>query len=56
MILNDFDRINVNVNASQIEQRSTLSNIINHVQYNRNPRDYYKLDVKVLEPKNHRKI
>ena len=56
MIIHDFDRINVNVNKSQMEQWSILSNVINYVQYNRNPRDYYKLDVKAFEPKNNRKI
>ena len=50
IIINDFDRINVNVNISKIEQSSVLSNVINYVQYNRNLRDYYKLDVKASEP------
>ena len=35
---------------------SIPSNVINYVQYNRNLRDYYKLDGKALEPKNHKKI
>ena len=39
-----------------MEQWSILSNVINYVQYNRNPIDYYKLDVRALELKNHRKI
>ena len=51
VINNDFDRFNVHVNTSQMEQWSILSNVINYVQYNRNPRDYYKLDVKALESK-----
>ena len=38
--------ININVNMSQMEQWSILSNAINYVQYDRNPREYYKLDVK----------
>ena len=54
MILNGFDRINVN--TSQMKQWSVLSNVINYLQYNKNPRNYYKLDVKALEPLNHRKI
>ena len=41
---------------SQMEQWSILNNVTYYVQYNGNPRDYYKLDVKALEPKNHRKI
>ena len=40
--MNDFDRINININTSQIEEWSILSNVINYVQFNRNPRDYYK--------------
>ena len=39
-----------------MEQWSILSNIVNYVQYNRNPRDYYSLEVKALEQKNHRNI
>ena len=38
-----------------MEQWSILSKVINYVQYNRNPRDYHKLDVKALELKIHRK-
>ena len=45
MIINNFDRIYVNVSTSQMEQWSILSNDINYVQYNRNARDYYRLDV-----------
>ena len=37
-------------------QRSVLSNVINYVQYNGNPRDYFKLNIKALEKKNHRKM
>ena len=29
---------------SQIEQWSILSNMINYVQYNRHPKDFYNLD------------
>ena len=39
-----------------MEQWSILSNIVNYVQYDRNPRDFYNLDVKALDQKNHRKI
>ena len=51
MIINDFNRINVNVNTSQMEQWSILSNVINFIRYKRDPIDYYKLDVKALELK-----
>ena len=56
MFINDFDRINANVNTSQMEQWSILNNVINYIQYNRNPRDYYKLDAKALELTNYGKI
>ena len=49
IIINEFDR--ENVIASQMEQWSILSNVVNYVQYD--PRD---LDVKVIDQKNQRKI
>ena len=33
-----------------------LSNVVNYVQYDRNPRYYYNLEFKALEQKSHRKI
>ena len=39
-----------------MEQLSILSNVINYVQYSRNPSDYFKLDIKTLDKKNHRKM
>ena len=39
-----------------MEQWSLLSNIVNYVQYDRKPSDFYNLDVKVIDQKNHRKI
>ena len=54
MTINDFNK--VNVITSQMEQWSILSNIVNYVQYDRNPRDFYTLDIKALGQKNHRKI
>ena len=39
--------------TQQMEQRSIISNVINYVQCNRNHKeDYYKLDIRALEPKN----
>ena len=37
--MNEFDR--TSIITSQMEQWSILSNIVNYVQYDRNPRDYY---------------
>ena len=42
MIINNFEKINVNIKTSQMEQRSKLNDVINYVQYNRNPTHYYK--------------
>ena len=39
-----------------MEQCSIISNVINYVQYDRNPTDFYNLDVKAIDQKNHRKI
>ena len=39
-----------------MEQWSILSNVVNFVQYGRNPRDFYSLDIEALDQKNHRKI
>ena len=39
-----------------MEQWSILSNIVNYVQYDRNPKTFYELNVKALGQKNHRKM
>ena len=39
-----------------MEQWSILSNVVNYVQYDRNPRDFYNLNAKVIDQNNHRKI
>ena len=56
MIRNDSEKINISFNTSQMEQQSILSNVINYVQYSRNPIDYYNLDVTTLEAKKHKRI
>ena len=54
IIISNTDR--ENVIASQMELWSILSNAVNYVQYNRNPKDFCNLDVKVIDQKNHRKL
>ena len=49
IIINEFDE--EDIIATQMEQWLILSNIVNYVQYNRNPRDFYNLDVKVIDQK-----
>ena len=39
-----------------MEQWSIQSNIVNYVQYDRNLTDFYNLDIKTIDQKNHRKI
>ena len=39
-----------------MEQWSILSNIVNYVHYDRNPKNFYDLDVKAVDQKDHRKI
>ena len=36
---------------SQMEQWSILSNIVNYIQYNRHPKNYYKLDIRAVDQK-----
>ena len=39
-----------------MEQWTIFSNVVNYVQYDRNPREFYNLDVKAIDQKNHQKI
>ena len=54
IIINNTDR--ENVITSQMEQWLILSNVVNYVQYKRNPKDFDDLEVKAIDQKNHRKI
>ena len=45
IIINDFEKNHININTSKMEQLSILSHVINYAQYNRNPIDYYKLEL-----------
>ena len=49
IVINEFDRDNII--ASQMEQRLILSNVVNYVQYDWNPREFYNLGVKVIDQK-----
>ena len=39
-----------------MEQWSILSNVVNYVQYNRHPKNFYDLDIKTVDKKSHKKI
>ena len=54
IIVNNFDKKNVII--SQMKQWSILSNVVNYVQYNRNPKNFYHLDIRAIDQKSHRKI
>ena len=54
MIINNFEKDNVDSNISLMEQWSIPGNAINYAQYKRNSRDYLKLNIKELDEKNHR--
>ena len=45
-----------NMVISQMEQWSILSNVVNYVQKDRHPRNYYDLDIKATDQKCHKKI
>ena len=39
-----------------MEHWSILSKVVNYMQYHRNPKNFYELDIKTIDEKNHRKI
>ena len=45
-----------NIIASQMEQWSIHSNVVNYIQYSRHPKEYYDLDIKAIDQRSHRKI
>ena len=45
-----------NIIISQMQQWSIISNVVNYVQYNRHPQNYYDLDIKAGDSKSHKKI
>ena len=36
---------------TQMEQWSILSNVVNYIQYNRHPKDFYNLDIRTVVQK-----
>ena len=39
-----------------MEQWSILSVVVNYIQYDRHPKNYYKLDIRAVDHKGHKKI
>ena len=54
IIVNKAERDNTIL--SQMEQWSLWSNMVNYIQYDRHPKNVYKLDIKAIDQKNHNKI
>ena len=54
IIINNIDK--ENIITSQMEQLLILSNVVNYIQYDRKPKNFYDLDIKTIDQKNHRKI
>ena len=40
----------------QMEQWSILSNMVNYIQYDRHPKNFYNLDIKAIDQKRHKNI
>ena len=40
---------------SQMEQWSTLSDIVNYIQYNRHPKNFYNLNIRAVNKKKYKR-
>ena len=60
--INQFHKVVINniykenIVTPQIEQWLILSNVVNYMQYARNPKPVYDLEIKTVDQRNHRKI
>ena len=54
IIVNKAERDNTII--SQMEKWLILSNVVNYVQYNRHPKNFYYLDIRAVDQKRHKKI
>ena len=54
IIVNKAERDNTIL--SQMEQWSILNNIVNYIQYDRHPKNFYNLDIRAIDQKNYKKI
>ena len=54
IIANKAERDDIMI--SQMEKWSISSNIVNYVQYNRHPKDFYNLDIRAVDQKRHKEI
>ena len=54
IIVNIVERDNTVL--SQMEQWSILNNVINYIQYDRHPRNFYNLNIKTIDQKSQENI
>ena len=54
IIVNKAERDNTIL--TEMEQWLILSNIVNHIQYDKHPKNIYNLDVRAVGQKNYKKI
>ena len=54
IVVNNIDKDNIH--TSPMEHRSMFSNVVNYVQYDRNPKNFHELNAKALDQKNHKKM
>ena len=52
MTVNKAERDNTIL--SQIEQWSILCNVVNYIKFDRHPKNFYNLDIKAVDQKNHK--
>ena len=45
-----------NIIILQMEQSLILSNVVNYMQYDKNPKNFHDLDIRTIDLMNHRKI
>ena len=53
LIVNNAEKITV---LSQMEQWSILSNIVNYIQYDKNPKNFYNLNIRAANKEKYEKI
>ena len=53
VIVNDAEKYDIIL--LQMEQWSILSNMVNYIEYNRHPKNFYNLDIKAVNQKCQRK-
>ena len=53
LVVNNAERVDIIL--SQMEQWSILSNVVNYVQYDRYPKNFYNLNIRAINKGNYKK-